>query len=114
VAATPQLTLTSAELARVLGLLAVGTGTDSLEQSNGSGGLADGSIGESGGRDDERNLGVLTLWPRAMRRAGLPEAASADAVAKRFWFRLIFWCHLRQTLVGANMRPERHMLPNAA
>merc|ERR1712137_557205 len=57
---------------------------------------------------------VLMAWPRARRRAGLPEAASAEAVAKRFWFRLIFWCHLRQTLVGANMRPERHMLPKAA
>ena len=28
--------------------------------------------------------------------------------------RLIFLCHLRQTLVGANMRPERHWLPKAA
>lgn len=43
---------------------------------------------------------VEMAWPRARRRAGLPEAASAEAVAKRFWLRLIFWCHLRQTLVG--------------
>jgi hypothetical protein len=27
---------------------------------------------------------------------------------------LILTCHLRQILVGANMRPERHMLPKAA
>merc|ERR1712029_27709 len=57
---------------------------------------------------------VETLCPRAMRRAALEEAAMAEAVAKRFWFRLIFWCHFLQTLVGANMRPERHMLPKAA
>lgn len=28
--------------------------------------------------------------------------------------KLIFWCHFRQTLVGANIRPERHWLPKAA
>jgi hypothetical protein len=28
--------------------------------------------------------------------------------------RLTFWCHFLQTLVGANIRPERHWLPNAA
>ena len=31
-----------------------------------------------------------------------------------FWPRLIFWCHFLQTFVGANMRPDLHMLPNAA
>lgn len=56
VAATPQLALTSTEFARVLGLLNISTGTDSLEQSNGGGSLADGGIGESGRGDDERDL----------------------------------------------------------
>ena len=57
VAATPQLTLTSADLARVLGLLDVSTGTDSLEKGNGGGGLLDGAISEGGRGDDEGNLG---------------------------------------------------------
>ena len=35
-------------------------------------------------------------------------------VVAYFWPRLIFWCHFLQTLVGANIRPERHWLPNAA
>jgi hypothetical protein len=56
VAATPHLTLTSADLARVLSLLDVGTGTDSLEKGNGSGGLLDGAIGEGGRGDNEGNL----------------------------------------------------------
>src|SRR5689334_4665727 len=46
-----------------------------------------------------------TRWPRASRRGVTADAAMAEAVAKRFWFRLIFWCHFLQTLVGANMRP---------
>lgn len=56
VAATPHLTLTSTDLARVLGLLDVSTGTDSLEQGNGSGGLLDGAISEGGRGDDEGDL----------------------------------------------------------
>ena len=31
-----------------------------------------------------------------------------------FWATPTFLCHLRHCLVGANMRPPRHMLPKAA
>merc|ERR1719149_565332 len=54
-----------------------------------------------------------TLCPRAMTRAGTAEAARAEATAYLFWVVLIFLCHLRQVLVGAKMRPPRHMLPKA-
>ena len=57
VTAATELTLTSTELAGVLGLLDVTTGTDSLQQSNGSGGLLDGSIGKGSRGDDEGHLG---------------------------------------------------------
>merc|ERR1719183_2486504 len=48
-----------------------------------------------------------------MTREGRAEAAKADARAKRRWFTLILLCHLRQVLVGANIRPPRHMFPKA-
>merc|ERR1719413_68630 len=54
-----------------------------------------------------------TTCPRAITRAGTAEAAKADATAYRFCPMLTFLCHLRQVLVGANMRPPRHMLPKA-
>ena len=38
----------------------------------------------------------------------------AEYRSTHFCPRLIFWCHLRQILVGANMRPDLHMLPKAA
>merc|ERR1719427_2498095 len=52
-------------------------------------------------------------WPLAMTRAGTPVAAMAEHMAYLFWATLIFLCHLLQVLVGANMRPPRHMLPKA-
>ena len=54
-----------------------------------------------------------TLCPRAITSGVTADAASADATAYRRWFVLMRWCHLRHCLVGPNMRPERHMLPNA-
>ena len=59
---------------------------------------------------------ILTFsmrWPRAMTSDGRADAARADTTAYRFWLRLIFLCHRRQTFVGANIRPPRHMLPKA-
>mmetsp|Transcript_25378 Transcript_25378/g.51897 ORF Transcript_25378/g.51897 Transcript_25378/m.51897 type:complete len:234 (-) Transcript_25378:271-972(-) len=52
-------------------------------------------------------------WPRAMTRAGTAEAARAEATAYLFWVVLILRFHFLQVLVGANMRPPRHMLPKA-
>ena len=56
VAAVPQLTLASAELARVLDLLNLGGGTDGVEEVDGLGGLLQGTVGEGGAGDDEGNL----------------------------------------------------------
>lgn len=53
------------------------------------------------------------LWPRAMTRAGMAEAASAALTARRRTLRGTRECHLRNTLVGANMRPPRHIFPKA-
>mmetsp|Transcript_38181 Transcript_38181/g.94712 ORF Transcript_38181/g.94712 Transcript_38181/m.94712 type:complete len:227 (-) Transcript_38181:356-1036(-) len=44
-------------------------------------------------------------WPRAWTRGVTAVAAMAAAAANRRWFTAIFRCHLRQILVGANMRP---------
>lgn len=58
--------------------------------------------------------GVSSIrWPLAMTSAGMPEAAIADTTAYLRCLMLTLRCHLRQVLVGANMRPPRHMLPNA-
>lgn len=56
VAAVSQLTLTGAELLGSLDLLEVSTGTDGLEEGDGSGGLGDGGVAEGGRVDDKRNL----------------------------------------------------------
>mmetsp|Transcript_10845 Transcript_10845/g.40158 ORF Transcript_10845/g.40158 Transcript_10845/m.40158 type:complete len:209 (+) Transcript_10845:521-1147(+) len=56
---------------------------------------------------------VSTAWPRAMSSAGTADAASAEHTAYLFCLRFTLRCHLRQVLVGANMWPPRHMLPNA-
>ena len=53
-------------------------------------------------------------WPRACTSAGTAEAASADTMAKRRWPTFTWRCQRRQILVGAYMRPLRHMLPKAA
>ena len=57
VTAATELTLTSTELAGVLGLLNILTSTDSLQQRNGGRGLLDGATSESGRGDDKGNLG---------------------------------------------------------
>mmetsp|Transcript_19336 Transcript_19336/g.61646 ORF Transcript_19336/g.61646 Transcript_19336/m.61646 type:complete len:200 (+) Transcript_19336:750-1349(+) len=54
-----------------------------------------------------------TRWPRAITSGVTPDAAIAEHAAYRFCVTLIFACHLRHVLVGANMRPPRHMLPYA-
>ena len=135
VATVPQLTLTGAELAGVLDLLDIGGGTDSLEEVDSLGGLLQGTVGEGSAGDDKGNLrdgtdAVATgedkgsagrssdgrnggETPGRMLVLPVPQIFEI-AVFAYFWPRLIFWCHLRQTLVGANMRPERHMLPKAA
>jgi hypothetical protein len=56
VAAAPKLTLTGADLPGLLDLLDVSASTNGLEQSKSSGGLSDGSAGESGRGDDEGNF----------------------------------------------------------
>lgn len=141
VATVPELTLTSTELAGRLDLLDIGTSTDGLEESKSGRGLGNGGVGEGGRGDNERNLGdggdVVTTG-KEKGSAGrssdggssgetpvfnscqyLVQAIGSAHVAAvlgdaHFWPRLIFWCHFLQTLVGANMRPERHMLPKAA
>ena len=57
VAAATKLSLTGAELLGLLGLLDIGGGSDSLQDSQGSAGLGSGTVLESGGVDDEGNLG---------------------------------------------------------
>ena len=51
--------------------------------------------------------------PLAITNAGTPLAAIAEHKAYRFWATFTRLCHLRYTLVGANMCPPLHMLPNA-
>merc|ERR1719502_2621376 len=67
--------------------------------------------------DDETMSGPsgvpMMRWPRAITRAGTADAAMAEATAYRRWVRFTLRCHLRHVLVGENMRPPRHMLPNA-
>jgi hypothetical protein len=135
VATVPQLTLTGAELAGVLDLLDIGGGTDGGEEVDGLGGLLHGTVGEGGAGDDERDLrdgtdAVATGEEKGSAGRGSNGGNGGETPEKNvsfpisvisvicdsayFWPRLIFWCHLRQTLVGANMRPERHWLPKAA
>ena len=79
VAAVAELTLTRAEVAGILHLLDVGVRADGLEELD--------SLGRLGGRlggvvEDEGNLGTdSTAWPRAMRREGTADAASAEQTA---------------------------------
>lgn len=136
-AAVSQLTLTGAELLGGLDLLNILTGTDGLQQSKSGRGLGDGSVGESSGCNDEGNLrdgGDLVAAGEEKGGAGrcsnggssgeTPGVivlvllslvnSESSAIDAHFWPRLIFWCHFLHTLVGANMRPERHMLPKAA
>lgn len=43
-----------------------------------------------------------------------PVTVLVEELKTHFWPWLTLTCHLRQILVGANMRPDRHMLPKAA
>lgn len=56
---------------------------------------------------------IIKMKPFDMTRAGIAEAAKAEQRAYLFWLTLILLCHLLQVFVGANIRPPRHMLPNA-
>lgn len=134
VAAATELALTGAELLGALDLLQVGAGTDGLQQAESARGLGGGSALEGGGVDDKRNLGdgrdlVATGEQEggdggSSQSRGGSEAPGVLLISvsdtawenpsTHFWFWLILTCHLRQVLVGANMRPERHMLPKAA
>jgi hypothetical protein len=57
VTTTPQLTLTGTELLGKLNLVDVGTSTDGLQEPKSSGGLGVGGTVESGGVDNQGNLG---------------------------------------------------------
>merc|ERR1719235_1635490 len=61
------------------------------------------------------NSGTSSIrCPRAMTSGGRVLAASAEATAWRFCVTLTRRCHRRQTFVGLNIPPPRHMLPKAA
>lgn len=51
--------------------------------------------------------------PLDMTSAGTPVAAMAEVMAYLRWLTLIFLCQRLQVLVGANMRPPRHIFPKA-
>lgn len=137
VAATTQLTLTSTELLGALDLLDVRAGTNGLQETESSGGLGIGRTVESGGVDNQRNLGDgvdLVATGKEKRGDGRSSQGGSGSETPRvllvfpschchrfahprktyFCPWLILTCHLRQVLVGANMRPPRHMLPKAA
>ncbi|KAL2464007.1 60S ribosomal protein L4 [Forsythia ovata] len=52
-------------------------------------------------------------WPRARTSEGTAEATIAETTSCRFWVTFTVLCHRRQILVGANMRPPRHILSKA-
>ena len=52
-------------------------------------------------------------WLTPDATESLAEAARADTRAYLFWFTFTLWCHFLQILVGANIRPLRHMFANA-
>jgi hypothetical protein len=136
VTATTQLTLTSTELLGALDLLDVGASTNGLQETESSGGLGVGGTVESGGVDNQRNLGNgvdLVATGEEKRGDGRSSQSGSGSETPRvllvyptttvtgllmattyFCPWLILTCHLRQVLVGANMRPPRHMLPKAA
>lgn len=62
-------------------------------------------------------INLLTInWeilPFDITNAGTPVAAMADVMAYLRWLTFIFLCQRLQVLVGANIRPPRHMLPKA-
>lgn len=73
------------------------------------------------GRGSEGGGGGEAPGKKGLARRSAPNAVSAMSSPHRtwanatyFWPWLTLMCHFRQTLVGANMRPDRHMLPKAA
>ncbi len=133
VAAASELALASTELLGLLDLLNIGTSTNSLQEAEGTSGLL--SSGESGRVDNEGNLGdggdlVATGHQERSDSGGGKSRGSSEApvdipleiaqparpyiASTYFWPWLTLTCHFLQILVGANMRPERHMLPKAA
>lgn len=139
VTATSELALTGTEGLGLLDLLDIGTGTDGLEEAEGGGGLGESTGLEESRVDDEGNLGdghdLVTTGEEERGSSGSSQGG-ADSISPRifmlvsplfendqflggleqthFWPWLILTCHFRQILVGANMRPDRHMLPKAA
>ena len=128
--ATTHLSLTRTHLPRLLDPVDIGGRAAGLEH-----GLGAGSLGEDGGLaqlgiDNERDFGdghdlVATGHEEGDRGGGSEGGADGispsgvsletrDAQTSHFWPWLILMCHFLQILVGANMRPERHMLPKAA
>lgn len=134
VAAATELALTSTDLLGVLDLADVLTGTDSLQETESSGSLGDGSSLEDSRVDDQRNLRdrvdlVSTGLEQGNGRGG--SEGGTDGISPIFRpldFKFLpnssqtayfcptatLMCQRRQIFVGANMRPERHMLPKAA
>jgi hypothetical protein len=132
-AAASQLTLTGTHLAGLGDLDELGTSTNSLEESDGSLGLGDSGVLEGLGVNDEGNLGdvgdavAAGEEERGDGRGSEGRGGSETSISRvsnyysisplihpYLWPTLTLWCHFLQTLVGANMRPERHWLPNAA
>lgn len=132
-AAASQLTLTGTHLAGLGDLDELRTSTNSLEESDGSLGLGDSGVLEGLGVNDEGNLGdvgdavAAGEEERGDGRGSEGRGGSETSISRvsnyysisplihlYLWPTLTLWCHFLQTLVGANMRPERHWLPNAA
>jgi hypothetical protein len=126
------LALASTELAGLLDLDDVWTSANGFQESGGDGSLDEGGGFEGSAADDEWDFGDGTdavatgeeeSWDTGCSDGGCCSEASGNWLDRRFlhvfcsahfWFWLIFWCHFLQTFVGANMRPDLHMLPKAA
>lgn len=57
---------------------------------------------------------VNCFIPLDITKAGSAEAAKAEHIAKRLCLMLQRLCQRRHVLVGAYIRPPRHMFPKAA
>jgi hypothetical protein len=134
VATATELALASSELLGLLDLLDIGTSTDSLQEAESGRGLGDSGTLEEGGVDNQGNLrdgADLVATGLEQGNGSRGSQGGADSISPssdvsfapstifslrktHFWPWLTLMCHFRQILVGANMRPERHMLPKAA
>jgi hypothetical protein len=132
VAAATELALTGAELAGVLDLVDVGRGADGLEEGEGGRGAGDGGALEDLGVDDERDLGdggdlVAAGEEEGWDGRGSQGRDGCEALLAQVDLLVPLSARLSvrapargrvpaylQTLVGANMRPDLHMLPKAA